>query len=45
MKTGTTTSFLDVRTIGIDTGDDPHSGLVGDKTQASTDPGAMGAMG
>ena len=42
---GTTTNFVDVRTIGIDTGDDPHSGLFGDKSKASTDPGSMTAMG
>ena len=34
-----------MKTLDIDTGDDPHSGLFGDKTQASTDPGSMNAMG
>ncbi|GAB3789728.1 hypothetical protein GCM10028818_58850 [Spirosoma horti] len=45
MTTQTTSNFLDVRTLGIDTGDDPHSGLFGDKTLTSTDPGAMHAVG
>jgi hypothetical protein len=45
MTTNTTSSFIDVRTIGIDTGDDPHSGLFGDKTQPSTDSGPVQAMG
>ncbi|WP_460971588.1 SdrD B-like domain-containing protein [Spirosoma migulaei] len=45
MPSQTTTNFLDVKTLGIDTGGDPHSGLFGDKTQASTDPGSMTAMG
>ncbi|MVM29245.1 hypothetical protein GO755_04310 [Spirosoma sp. HMF4905] len=45
ITTGTTTNFIDLRTLGIDTGDDPHSGLFGDKTQASVDPGPMVAMG
>ncbi|GAB2552680.1 SdrD B-like domain-containing protein [Spirosoma aerophilum] len=45
VKTNTTTNFLDVKTIGIDTGDDFHSGIFADKTQASTDPASMTAMG
>ncbi|MVM40444.1 hypothetical protein GO730_26915 [Spirosoma sp. HMF3257] len=45
MTTKTTSSFLDVKSLGIDTGDDPHSGLFADKTQASADPGSMKAMG
>ncbi|WP_338874741.1 SdrD B-like domain-containing protein [Spirosoma sp. SC4-14] len=45
MATGATSNFIDLKTIGIDTGDDPHSDLFGDKTQASTDAGTMGAMG
>ncbi|SOD90230.1 SdrD B-like domain-containing protein, partial [Spirosoma fluviale] len=40
-----TTNFLDVKTLGIDTGADPHTGLFADKTQASADPGAMSAVG
>ncbi len=40
-----TTNFLDVKTLGIDMGDDPHTGLFGDKTQASTDVGSMNAAG
>ncbi|ADB40048.1 SdrD B-like domain-containing protein [Spirosoma linguale] len=40
-----TTRFLDVNTLGIDTGADPHTGLFADKTQASADPGAMRAVG
>ena len=43
--THTTSSFLDVKTLGIDTGTDPHNGLFGDKTQASIDAGAMNAVG
>ncbi|AKD56935.1 SdrD B-like domain-containing protein [Spirosoma radiotolerans] len=45
MTTQTTSNFLDVRALGIDTGNDPHSGIFGDKTQASTDPDAMHAVG
>ncbi|GAB3689698.1 hypothetical protein GCM10027592_06390 [Spirosoma flavus] len=45
IASGTTTNFIDLKTIGIDTGDDPHSGLFGDKTQASIDAGPMIAMG
>ncbi|GAB2596136.1 hypothetical protein GCM10027190_50480 [Spirosoma areae] len=41
----TTTNFLNVNTIGINTGDDPHSRLFADKTKASADPGSMTAMG
>ncbi|WP_223834069.1 SdrD B-like domain-containing protein [Spirosoma profusum] len=45
LASGTTSNFVDLKTIGIDTGDDPHSGLFGDKTQASVDAGPMVAMG
>ena len=45
INTGTTTNFVDVRTLGINTGDDPHSNLFGDKTQTSSDPGSMVAVG
>ncbi|GAB4002475.1 hypothetical protein GCM10028807_61130 [Spirosoma daeguense] len=45
IATGITTNFVDLKTIGIDTGDDPHSGLFGDKTQPSVDAGPMEAMG
>lgn len=45
MTTNTTDSFIDLKKIGIDTGDDPHSGLFGDKLQPSADPGPMTAMG
>ena len=46
---GTTTTFMSVGSVGIDMGDDPHNtplaNLFGDKTQASTDPYSMSAMG
>ncbi|GAB4047705.1 SdrD B-like domain-containing protein [Spirosoma litoris] len=46
---GSTTSFMSVSSIGIDVGDDPHANplanLFGDKTQASTDPASMTAVG
>ena len=46
---GTTSLFMSVSSIGIDVGDDPHNtplaNLFGDKTQASTDPNSMTAMG
>ncbi|GAB3978622.1 hypothetical protein GCM10028806_42140 [Spirosoma terrae] len=45
METGATSNFIDLKSIGIDTGNDPHSGLWGDKTQASVDAGPMKAMG
>ena len=45
VTTGTTTNFVDLKTIGIDTGTDPHNDLFGDKTQASIDAGPMTAMG
>ncbi|GAB3962279.1 hypothetical protein GCM10028805_63090 [Spirosoma harenae] len=45
IATGTTSNFVDLKTIGIDTGTDPHSDLFGDKTQASIDAGPMQAVG
>ena len=46
---GTTSLFMSVSSVGIDVGDDPHNtplaNLFGDKTQASTDPNSMSAMG
>lgn len=38
---GKTTPFVDVRSIGIDVGNDSHSGLSGDKSLPSADPGPL----
>ena len=45
MTTNTTTSFLDVQTIGIDVGNDSHSGLQANKLLPSIDPGPMQDVG
>ncbi len=36
--------FVDLNTLGINTGADPHQGLTGDKTDASTDSETFGAV-
>lgn len=49
IASGKTTPFMSVGSIGVDVGEDPHNdplaNLFGDKTQASTDPAAMTAVG
>lgn len=45
MTTNTTTSFLDVSTIGINVGADSHSGLLANKLLPSADPGPMQDVG
>ena len=45
IATRTTTSFVNVRDIGIETGDMGDRGLFADKTQANADPKAMTAVG
>ena len=42
---GTITNFIDVKTLGIDTGTDPHSTLNGDKLVSNTDPNTIPATG
>ena len=43
--TGSSTSFIDVKTIGIDTGDDPHAGLSADFGDPSLDTVALRMVG
>ncbi len=43
--TGASSSFIDVKTLGIDTGDDPHSGLSADFTAPSLDTASLRQIG
>ncbi|WP_177225922.1 SdrD B-like domain-containing protein [Arsenicibacter rosenii] len=45
MATFQTRPYLDVQTLGINTGANPHSGLLGDKLMANYDSVAMNAVG
>jgi len=40
-----TTPYLNLQSLGINTGPDPHAGLIGDKLMASYDSVAMSAVG
>ncbi len=42
---GAISNFIDVKTLGIETGPDPHSTLNGDKLVSNTDPNTIPATG
>ncbi len=45
VNTKTLSQFADVKTLGIDTGDDPKGDMSGDKTQANADPESFSLAG
>lgn len=45
LATGTSSSLIDVKTLGIDTGDDPHTGLSADFNNPSLDTTALRKIG
>ena len=45
ISTGATTNFIDVKTIGIDVGTDPHTGLTGNAATPSFDEVSFGKIG
>jgi guanyl-specific ribonuclease Sa len=44
-NTNSISPFIDVKTLGINTGDDPHSTLAGNKLTPNTDPNTIPATG